>query len=689
MMADGTAPRLIRIPGPLAGGVWAASAAPASFRPALTGDTTGLRLAADPNGALRLDCADGSLGRLTLPLGVAIDHDRRVYLLDAQRGLVLRHDPGAPDYDPARPFAPLAVGNHPPSDPAGDNPRRFTGATAIAVDRDSLYVADAGSGRVLVFALGSWALRDVWRFPGRERPWDVAVARAGVFVLTPHRAYLWRPGDSHPRPVVERPGGPLWYWSRLAVDRDDRLYVLTRRPDGSEAKLLVYDSRRQELLPEPVAEAAAVRDRFPPPPVFTLPDEEHGDPQYVMPEPLTQPCGREWPGPLPGRPIESYLTRAPRPEGGFVFDARGDLVQREAVRPTRTRLFRTGAKPPDDPDRDDPWISQRLDSRLFDCRWDLVELEFGDLPPGCRAELSTFTTNEELPSEQVWREPEAAWAAGLSVIGPPRAPTSDPNVTTDFLVGGPPGRYLWLRVRFRSDGFATPVLRAASVRFPRRSYLEHLPAVFSEDEAGRRFLEQFLAVFQAEWDRLESRADGLADLFDPRGVPDSHLDYLAGWLGARFENGDPRPPVPGGNPGSVGADAGRRGGGAAGGRWREARTHRLDAAAGPPRAAGRRAVHRRRGHDPRRRPVPADGRRTPARGGRRARAADGGEARRRTETRNRPHAGLTRPGRRRPAALWRRCRGRPPPVPRPRRPDRRAVLVRRPAGRPVRGAGRP
>jgi hypothetical protein len=81
------------------------------------------------------------------------------------------------------------------------------------------------------------------------------------------------------------------------------------------------------------------------------------------------------------------------------------------------------------------------------------------------------------------------------------------------------------------------VLELLTVRFPRRSYLEHLPAVFSEDDASRRFLERFLAVFQFEWDRLEDEAATVARLFDPGAAPPRELDRLAGWLGVAFPPG--------------------------------------------------------------------------------------------------------------------------------------------------------
>lgn len=538
-MTDPAEPRLIEVPGPHAGADWRASALPGATAP-LDGDGTGLRLVSDPDGPLRLDSRDGSLGRLTLPANVAVDDRLRVYLLDPATGVVRRYDPGAAGQDPAEPFrlVPL-VGNDPPGGPrvwwdGPRNPRRVWWASGIAADRGSLYVADALGRRVLAFALDTWALREAWRFPKGDWPVDVVAAGGAVHVLTPDRVYRGRP-DARPRPWIERGAdNPVtdFPWSRLAVDTAGRVYVLPLTPDGGETFLQVFDPKGRPV--EPVRTAAAVRDRFRPPAVFTVPDEDRSHPvRYVVPEPLTRPCGRAWPAAPRGRPAEAVFARVPR--GAVVVDVQGKAVDPTADPPSRSRLFASGM--PTERGGDPAWVSRPLDSKLFRCNWDAVEVRFADLPPGTRAEFSTYTADEEeLPGSIGWL-PEDAWADGLTVTGPPRAPDADPVAVTDFLVDSPPGRYLWLRVRFRGDGFATPVLAGVSVRFPRRSYLEHLPAVFSEDDAGRRFLERFLGVFQAEWDRLEDDIDTVPRLFDPAAAPAKILDRLAEWLGASFPPG--------------------------------------------------------------------------------------------------------------------------------------------------------
>jgi phage tail-like protein len=546
-MADASDPRLIRIPGPHAGGsTWDECGLLNQDATLSTpvGDSVELLLPADPAGSFGLACKDGSIGRLTLPRGIAIDHRLRVYLLDAAGGRVLRNDPAAAGYDPAHPFAPLhGVGN---DDLDTADLRRLADPVAIAVDRHSLYVADGGTYRVLIYGLDGFTLQDEWRFRSPDRPRDVIATGDRVFILAPDAVYAYRAGDTLPRLLFRRRdvGGA---WSRAAVDASGLLYILVPPWLGDPARLQVFDPARPGVRLAEITDPAQVRDRFPFPAVYSIPDESLSQPRYVLPEPLARGCGRTWPKPIPGRTTEVSLTKFPgasgKPGDGFVFDPHGEVVPPAKLRPARTPLYKTGGQPSRsgqpvlNPDMNGVWISQPLESGLFRCRWDTAVLEFADLPAGCAATVQTYTAEERLADQDIQQLPEEAWIDGLTVTGTNRNPAVDPRVQTDFLIDGPPGRFLWLRVRLRGDGFGTPSLSRITLRCPRQSYLEYLPAVFSEDDQSRRFLERLLAVFQAEWDPLEERVASAAGLFDPAAVPPTHLDFLAGWFGVKFENG--------------------------------------------------------------------------------------------------------------------------------------------------------
>lgn len=516
-MTDRLTPRWTRLPMNAADG-WAKAGASTAT---VSAGRTGLRLAADPAGPLRLDSADGSLGRLIPPRGVAVDAQLRVYLLDTDGQVVLRHDPAVAGHEP---FVRLpGMGNDPTFDDP-DSSRRFAWATAIAADADSLYVADGGSGRMLAFALDSWALRDVWEFPAG--PVDVAVADGRVFVLTADAISEVR-SNREPRIFVRRSAGqPTWLgWERFAVAADGRIVLLQRSSVGGRPRLQVYDLRTGQWV-ETVIDGGAIRDRFPPPAVFTLPDES--DFQYVLPDELARRCARERPAWPTAGPDDGRFAALPRLAVGFVFDRRGRRVPPEKVRPPRLPLYSRGGEEPN------AWVSTELDSGVHDCRWDVVTVTFADLPPGSTAEIATYTAAS---TDKPPLADSAAWAPGPTRTGQPRGPAGPKEETLDFPVGSPPGRFLWLRVRLGGDGFASPVVSKIAVRSPRRSYLEHLPAVFSEDEAGREFLERFLAVVQADWEPLEEVADRPDRLFAPATAPVGMLDAMAGWAGVAVPAG--------------------------------------------------------------------------------------------------------------------------------------------------------
>jgi phage tail-like protein len=81
-------------------------------------------------------------------------------------------------------------------------------------------------------------------------------------------------------------------------------------------------------------------------------------------------------------------------------------------------------------------------------------------------------------------------------------------------------------------------VRSLRVHYPRASYLEYLPAVYSSDDESRWFLERFLSIFQTEWDGIERCINDAAGLFDPKAVPGGKaLEYLASWFALPLEGG--------------------------------------------------------------------------------------------------------------------------------------------------------
>jgi len=73
-----------------------------------------------------------------------------------------------------------------------------------------------------------------------------------------------------------------------------------------------------------------------------------------------------------------------------------------------------------------------------------------------------------------------------------------PLGSVDFLVRQqPPGRYLFVRLRFTGGGKATPVVRRVFLEFPRKTSLDLLPPVYRDNPDAEDFSERFLSLFDA------------------------------------------------------------------------------------------------------------------------------------------------------------------------------------------------
>ncbi|HEX9619371.1 MAG TPA: phage tail protein [Polyangiaceae bacterium] len=484
-------------------------------------DRSGMRLTTLAGGPLALDGADGSLGGLVLPRGMAFDASGLLYLLNAEASAVQRFDPAS------RAFEVLpAVGG------AGTLARQFSAeARSIAIAGDNLYVADAGNRRVQVFSVTTLALRYVWAPLGDdddragttdEQPtedWDVAAVGGLVVVLDARRGALYAhrfERDRLERLAVEPATAGAAFagrWSRVIVDRDERVYLL----EAAEPRLGIFhlsDDTLHEI--GSAIDAGELRDRFLPPPIRL----DHLD-RFCLPASLSVDCPRSFPEVAP--PAEDPLAASR--SGGLTFDRFGAALSA----PLGTEL-----SGPELYAVNGTWLSQALDSEIYDCRWHKLELEPELLPPGATVKVSAYTDNAERPIEDIAELPEHlwhtsyVWAGNHAVAGPHTA-------ALDVLVDGSPGQFLWVRLELGGDGYATPAVHAVRAQYPRQSYVEHLPAVYAADDEARGFLERFLSLFQAEWDGIEQSVDRFARRLDPRTVPDGWVDYLASWFALPLE----------------------------------------------------------------------------------------------------------------------------------------------------------
>jgi phage tail-like protein len=209
------------------------------------------------------------------------------------------------------------------------------------------------------------------------------------------------------------------------------------------------------------------------------------------------------------RPVVEGVTAGP---DGFCLPARGcfdwDGRPTGIVEPDpRANLVTSGE-----------YLSLPLDSGIPGCRWHRLRLD-AEVPAGTTLRVAVATTDgspvDHRPHPNDWIETDSG--------------------TTDVMLRTPPGRWAYLRVRMSGDGQHGPVLHQVRLDLPRRTGLDQLPAVYSEDPRARDFSERFIGLFDAWLDEIDDVLDRRADLFDAAALPDDALGWLAGLIGLGFE----------------------------------------------------------------------------------------------------------------------------------------------------------
>jgi phage tail-like protein len=461
-----------------------------------------IRLGAAKDGPLSLNSPDGSVGGLLLPAGMAIDAGGLVYLLGPSQPRIQRFDPQT------RRFATLpALGGG-----GGGDPRRFDLPAAIAIAGNLLYVADQENRTVSTFGLADLTVRHTWK--KKWDPIDVTARGDYAYILDRSgRVFRHCARRDRLRLVLPKPSGQSG-WTRIAVDTKGLIYLL----DPQASRLDIFEANGAGA--GDAKEAGEVSGRFPVPPIRL---DSRG--RFCLPASLAALCGRTPPAVPPT--VEQPLSSC----GGG-----GDLLFTLDGEPATVEPAETPGPAPYD--RSGTWISQPLDSGIYGCQWHRIELDLASLPEGSAIEIATFANDRTPPREDLSATAsDYLWETRYLVAGKAPAKRGGSTAgTIEFLVHSHPGQYLWLRVRLTGDGFGSAAVDAIRAYFPRQSYLEFLPPVFSADDESRWFLERFLSIVQTRWDELQTLTDGIAAYFDPKAVPPgAFLAYLARWLALPLE----------------------------------------------------------------------------------------------------------------------------------------------------------
>ena len=497
-----------------------------------------------------LDSA-GSLGGFVEAIGVAVDSQGLVYILDRKSCRIKRFDRCL------RQFVTLpCIGG------CGTQPRQLDAPNGLAVSCcDNLYIADTGNYRVQFFAINGFLLRSIWGplqvnrtasgitvegavpkvSPGAGsdcppvlvyppttwQPWDVAVSpRSWTFVTDYANGliHVFDPGGKWRR-AFDGAGPktpPLVKPTRVVLDLEDRLYVLQEGVDyavvlEATGKFIGTVSATEALggVFCPVAVAVDRNGNL------CLSDCVTRQTYFYQPNGDGGWCGFRCCG--------SVATFA----ASLVFDRSGVPIFADGSQQVCELL----------PDAQYPlqgrYYSGPLDSHIYRCVWHRVVLR-GNVAPGTSVQVDSFTSEGPKPIDEVLGLPESRWSTG-------QRDTDTSAGEWDCLLQAPPGRYLWLRLTLASDGAATPTLDRVKVYYPRASSLQYLPAVYRESAPAGDFLDRFLSIFDTLRGRTSDQITYLARYFDPKATParpraprqTDFLTWLASWLGLSLQSGWP------------------------------------------------------------------------------------------------------------------------------------------------------
>lgn len=154
--------------------------------------------------------------------------------------------------------------------------------------------------------------------------------------------------------------------------------------------------------------------------------------------------------------------------------------------------------------------------------WFRLNVGADALPPGVHVQFFTYSAGSGAPPyAPATADPFAGWSAF-------------PRDALEEIIASPPALQLWIGGLVRGNGVATPSISQIRVDYGRKTYLDHLPAIYRRNDASRDLLERFLALAQTGIGEVRAEIDDLPRLFDPFAAPvsgyPSWLGWLSGWL---------------------------------------------------------------------------------------------------------------------------------------------------------------
>lgn len=198
--------------------------------------------------------------------------------------------------------------------------------------------------------------------------------------------------------------------------------------------------------------------------------------------------------------------------------------------------FETGIAPPSAPPRNEKGelLTRAIDSGIPRCRWHRVRID-GVIPSGTMLLVAVATSETARDLDATIKSQDEEWKDFPAGVPHPLDWQIVQPGALDFLIDQPPGRYLYLRLRFKSDGKATPIVQRMRLDLPRVTSLDYLPPVYRDNPEAEDFTERFLALFDASIGELDRAIERAPALLDSEGVPEEVLPWLGSFLDLVFD----------------------------------------------------------------------------------------------------------------------------------------------------------
>jgi phage tail-like protein len=430
---------------------------------------------------------------------IAVAECDAVYIIDEARNVILRYE------GEDKPI--VELGCQP-----GLLPVTLRAPSGIAVDQDTIYVADGQINRLIALARSNLQIRWIATRDHEGKEFeslsDVSVGRAGhVFALeSGKRRVLEIDRSGRIRDVIGE--GKMSKPTDVAIDTDGDVYVL----DGMYVHIFRQDSTYKKIRIEGIPRSGLAVDREKQ--IFV--GVASGEHRYWRTLYRVEADGNTtalW---------SSYrgdTRRLINDSRGNIYVISGDgtrltLLEYKAVNSINSRGSYEGS-----------YTSSHIDSTESNTEWHRFALE-GNFPEGTRVDFHYYVTNDKPPTSGEPSIADGDWQQAISEA----AAAQGVERREGLFLSNNRGRYLHIRVSITGDKDVSPVVEKLTVFFPRITYLKYLPAVYQEDAGSKEFLDRLLSVFESRFSNLELTIDNLSVYFDAWGTPAEFLEWLGSWL---------------------------------------------------------------------------------------------------------------------------------------------------------------